>query len=177
MDLHEEEIVNTTTLEPQVEVKTETETELNTFLDLDEFIKSEKEIKKAPELKGLTSVEKSTLGENKTFKKKSEQKQGLLKKRFKIVSAVYIAIASLMLTFVGVNIATMVSLNKQITSNTATIQAESKAVSIYENANTPIETPTDQIFVSLNEPRDYSDDVKELTFLDKLTILIRNIFG
>ena len=33
------------------------------------------------------------------------------------------------------------------------------------------------IEISLNEPRDYSDDIEELTFLDKMTILFRNIFG
>ena len=45
-----------------------------------------------------------------------------------------------------------------------------------ENATS--ELPTKGEFQrSLNEPREYSEDKKELTWLDKITILFRNIFG
>ena len=67
--------------------------------------------------------------------------------------------------------------NRDINSNANTIQSQSQQIDIYEGLNTPDADPTGTIEISLNEPRDYSDDTKELTFFDKLTILFRNIFS
>ena len=51
---------------------------------------------------------------------------------------------------------------------------EQVKVDVLEEAN-PGMDPSGEIQISLNEPRDYSDDKKELTFLDKLTILFMHI--
>lgn len=175
-NLEQQTSPNTTTIQPEIEVKKETETKVDDFLDFSSFINSEKEIKTSPKLEGLKQVESAIQNEDKVFSKKQDKTKMLLKKRLKIVTSVYVAIASLLLTFVGVNVATLVNLNKQITENTATIKAESELLSKIEIQN-PEGVPDSSITISLNEPRDYSDDYKELTFLDKITILLRNIFG
>ena len=113
--------------------------------------------------------------EDRMFVKKADQKKALYKKRIKIVTSVYTTAMVLLLAFVGVNIATMASLQKDITTNTQTIQSQQEQIELLEQ-NTP-GASTGNYQISLNEPRDYSEDKKELTFLDKLTILFRNLFG
>ena len=74
------------------------------------------------------------------------------------------------------NIATLAVLDKAITTNTKTIQSkQDEIVRVLEESNPGQEIGSFQI--SLNEPRDYSEDKKELTWLDKITILFRNLFG
>jgi len=107
--------------------------------------------------------------------KRADQKKALYKKRIKIVTGVYATAVTLLLAFVGVNIATMAMLNKKITTNTETIQTQQQQIEVLEQ--TPENLPGGEFQISLNEPRDYSEDKKELTFLDKLTILFRNLFG
>ena len=144
---------------------------------LEDLLKSEKEIKSNQELKGLKQVEEKTLPEDKPFTMKQDEKKTFVKKRIKIFTGVYIAVAALLLTFVGINIATLTIMDRDINSNANTIQSQSQIVDMYEEFNTPNADPAGTIEISLNEPRDYSDDTKELTFFDKLTILFRNIFS
>ena len=176
-------------LEPKLQAETSTTTEtitepvvektrLTDLPSLEDFYKSEQEVDTStPEIKGLKRVEPNLATENMTFKRKEDEKKTFLKKRLKLVTAVYIGVLTLLLGFVCINIATLAILNRDINSNTATIQAESGKVEIYENNAIDPEAPLGTIEISLNEPRDYGDDKKELTFLDKVTILFRNIFG
>ena len=67
-------------------------------------------------------------------------------------------------------------LNKQITTNTNTIQSQQQTIeSIVPDASVP--AGQDIPLILGTPPRDYDDDNKELTFLDKISILFRGIFG
>lgn len=173
-------------LQPEKETETQTqtitsverETKLDSLPSLEDMLKSEKEVSVKQEIKGVTQVENQTQAEDRVFSKKKDKRQALVKTRLKVLTGVYVAVVSLLFAFVGVNVATLAALNKDITSNTNTIQAESYiAESLATSAPEQTEPTGEPIEISLNEPRDYSDDKKELTFLDKLTILFRNIFG
>ena len=172
--------LNTNT-EVQTETQTQTEVEkeisLGSSLRLEDLLKTEKEVKIKQEIKGLTQVESEFKTENKEFAKKKDEKKIFLKRRLKVVSGVYIAVVSLLLTFVGVNVATLAILNNAYNSNTNTIQAKQESVAYLEGTQTPPELPAEEITIALNEPRDYSDDKKDLTFFDRITIMFRSIFG
>ncbi len=160
----------TTIVEPSIDT-----TRLADLPSLEELTRSENEVVNKPEIKGFKSVVSAPISEDRTFKRKADEKKVFLKKRQKLVTAVYISVASLLLAFVGINIATLAILNKDINTNANTIQIESVRVENAPKSETS-DTPT-FMEISLNEPRDYGDDNKELTFLDKVTILFRNIFG
>ena len=177
MDEELEPQVNTNT---NVEVETvtsevQTEKPLDTLPRLEDLIKSEKEIKVQSQIEGVTKVESNVKTENRIFKKKSEERKVYIKRRLKTITSVYISVVALLLAFVGVNIATLSMLNKDINSNTKTIQSETVRVEVLEQTN-PTASAGD-VTISLNEPRDYSEDKKELTFLDIITIVFRNLFG
>ncbi|MBR6778833.1 MAG: hypothetical protein IKM43_01600 [Clostridia bacterium] len=179
MDLEQEQEISTNI---ETEIKPETKEQTFAGLDdlprLEDLLKSEKEIKSSQELAGLKQVEAKVKAEDKPFARAADEKKAFVKKRVKVLTGVYTAVVTLLLAFVGVNLFTLVSLNKQIDTNTKTIQAESVAVEIYEeDATTPADPTNPDIIISLNTPRDYADDKKELTWLDKITILFRNLFG
>lgn len=155
--------------------KVEQEKKLDNFPRIEELRKSEKEVKTNTQIEGATELKTETEFEDRMFVKKADQKKALYKKRIKIVTSVYTTAMVLLLAFVGVNIATMASLQKDITTNTQTIQSQQEQIEMLEQ-NTP-GASTGNFHISLNEPRDYSEDKKELTFLDKVTILFRNLFG
>ena len=162
--------------ETQINTEVEKETSLGSSLRLEDLLKSEKEVKIKHEIKGLTEVESSTQTENRTFAKKKDERKAFAKKRLKVATGVYVAVVSLLLAFVGVNVATLAVMADTYNSNTQTIQ-EMKG-ELAELGEQTITTPSGEaISVTLNEPRDYKDDNKELTFLDKLTIMFRSIFG
>lgn len=165
--------VNTETIS---NVQTNEETTFDNLPRLEDLLKSEKDVKVTSKIEGVTEVSNTTILENKPFSKREDKRKFQIKKRVKIVTGVYISIVSLLLAFVGINAVTLSMLNKEINANTNTIQAQSEVVTYLENS-TIQQDPAGIIEVSLNEPRDYSDDKKELTFLDKLTILFRNIFA
>lgn len=179
MDLEREKETNTNTITESEQV-IKKENLLNDLPNVNDLLKSEQEIKASttPTLKGLKSVEDLNHVENKTFTKKSDKKKELIKRRVKVLTGVYIAVASLLFAFVGINLITLAILNRDINSNTNTIDAQTQAVATIENSIEPDAPPTgEDITITLNEPRDYSDDDQELSFLDKLTILFRNLFG
>lgn len=167
-----------TTSNVQTETSSEVEKkeELESLPRLEDLLKSEKEVKKAPEIKGVKVVEQKIQTEDRVFTRKSDEKKAYMKKRFNIVKSVYLTAVSLMVAFMFINIGTMVVLNKDITTNTATKQAQQAQIEVLEQQNQNA-TSIGDVTISLNEPRDYSDDKKDLTFLDKVTILFRNIFS
>lgn len=179
MDLpREEETKASTITEVEQETKITKEPLLEDLPRLEDLLKSEQEIKPARELKGLEQVKDETLSENKVFKKKEDEKRAFVKRRLKVLTGVYIAVASLLFSFVGINAVTQALLTRDINSNANTIQSKSEQVVIYENMPGGDPVPGgDPFTVTLNEPRDYNDDTKELTFMDKLTILFRNLFS
>lgn len=157
---------------------TDNEKKLEDLPRLEDLLRSEKEVKPAPVLKGLKRVENNTLEENKTFKSKDDEKKQIVRKRVKLFTGIYISIVALLLSFVGVNIATLTIMNRDINNNANTIQGQSEQIiDIYQDGLTDVTDPSTSIEVSLNPPRDYGDDKQELTFFDKLTILFRNFFG
>ncbi len=174
----EEEKVTSTITKVEQESETTNENLLESLPRLEDLLKSEQEVSKAPELKGLERVQDATLSENKVFKRKEDEKKAFVKRRVKLLTGVYITVAALLFTFVGINAVTQALLTRDINSNANTIQSKSEQVVIFENMEGQPNTPSgDPINVTLNEPRDYSDDTKELTFMDKLTILFRNLFS
>ena len=168
--------------EESVSIQTETLTSveqtqaLDSLPRLEDLRKSEQEVKISTHVEGTTQVEQKTLAQDRMFTRKSDEKKVYFKKRLKIVTAVYTSVVVLLLSFVIANIATLAILDKRINTNTKTIQSAQQQVTLEEATNTTGESIGD-IQISLNEPRDYSEDKKELTWLDKLTILFRNIFG
>ncbi len=163
----------------QVETKTETMTDQEIKVEempsLEDLQKSEKEVGAIQKTKKEVAKKPLMLGEDRVFARKSDEKKAHVKKRLKIVTAVYSTVVALLLGFVITNIATLAIMNKQITTNTKTIQSNQQQIELLEEGLTP--TEKEQLPISLNEPRDYSEDKQELTFLDKVTIIFRNIFG
>lgn len=158
-------------------VEKKNETRLDDLPRLEDLLKSETDVKPVQELKGLKKVENNTIEENKTFKSKEDEKKTVVKRRVKLLTGVYIAVVALLLGFVGINIATLTMMNRDINNNANTIQSQSQQIDIYEELSPDIGDPSSTIEVSVNPPRDYGDDDQELTFFDKMTILFRNIFG
>lgn len=173
-------------LQPEVNTNIQTETEidnktigesnLSSLPRLEDLLQSEKEVKIKQGIEGLEQVQSTFQTENKEFSKKKDNKKAHLKTRLKVVTGVYIAITALLLTCVGVNAATLAVLSRTYNSNTDTIQAKQEVVQQLSQGEIPVPEGV-EITVSLNEPRDYADDNKDLTFLDKITILFRNLFG
>lgn len=168
-------------LEREVEIATEIKTEQKTSLDdlpcIEDLLKTEKEVKTEKTLEGLTAVKKEVVTENRTFARQVDEKKAFVKRRIKTVTCVFSAVVTLLLAFVGINIVTLINLNKDINSTTSTIKSESVAVDIYKEQASQAVPPTGSYEITLNEPRDYSDDDKELTMLDKISIIFRNLFG
>ena len=174
-ELEREESVSIQT-ETQTSVENETRSMLNSLPRIEDLRKSEQEVKINTEVVGATQVEQKTMVKDRVFTRKSDEKKVHLKKRLKIVTVVYTSVVALLLGFVISNIATLAILDKGINTNTKTIQSKKdEIVKVLEESNPGKEIGNFQI--SLNEPRDYSEDKKELTWLDKVTILFRNIFG
>ena len=178
--MEEKEFETVTKTQIATEQETKNENLLGDLPRLEDLLKSEKEIKSTTgtELKGLKNVEPNSVEQNRTFQSKQDEKKAFVKKRLKLATAIYICVAVLLFGFVIFNTATLAILDRGINSNTNTINTESAAVEAYrELEDGTIEPTSPPIEISLNEPRDYSDDTEELTFLDKMTILFRNIFG
>lgn len=160
----------------KTETNTQTESAFENLPRLEDLLKSEKDVKVATELKGVEKVKKETAVENRTFARVEDEKKILLRRRLKIITSVYVSVVALMLTFVGVNLATLVMLNKDIDDSVKTYQVEQTKLEMVEKT-TPANPTGEEITITLNTPRDYSNDEKELTFWDKLTIVFKNMFG
>lgn len=162
--------------EVQTSVNEETKQTLDSFPRIEDLRKSEQAVKIESKIQGVSQVEQRTQVKDRIFTKRSDEKKVYLKKRVKIVTAVYSTVVALLLGFVVSNIATLAMLDKSVSSNTKTIQAAQQQVQIEQATDVTGEILGD-IQISINEPRDYSEDKKELTWLDKITILFRNLFS
>ena len=173
MDEEQLEQVESTAVQTETQVGLEHETKVEDLPRLEDLIKSEKVVRPTQKIDGVTSIESETQPIDRVFKRKSDEKKIHFKKRLKIVTAVYSTIVVLLLGFVITNVATLAILDKKIDANTKTIESCQQQVEMIEN-----QIPTgESLPISVNEPRDYSEDKQELTFLDKLTILFRNLFA
>ena len=161
--------------ETTASVENETKSTLDSLPRIEDLRKSEQEVKVNTHVEGTTQVEQKTQVKDKFFTRKVDEKKVYLKKRLKIVTAVYASIVALLLGFAIANTATLAILNKSVNTNTDTIQSSQQEVAIEDAKNPPLDHPDFQI--QLDAPRDYSEDKKELTWLDKVTILFKNIFG
>lgn len=171
-----------TTASTQTAVETEKETKvglegLNDLPRIEDLLRTEKEVKPAQSIQGLKSVEPTAQTEDKPFVLKKDEKKAYVKKRVKVLTSVYVAVVGLLFAFVFGNAITMAVLSNKINSNTDTMQSRSEIVQHYQNSEDTEKEASGAFQIKLNEPRDYSDDTKELTFFDKLTILFRNLFG
>ena len=176
--MEELEVETVTTTENIVEQ--ERKVSLDDLPRLEDLLRSEKELNAPPALQGLKQVENSAAIETKTFTRKEDEHKSFVKKRLTVLTCVYTAVACLLFGFVCFNAITLAILNRNINNNTETIQGEmAKITEVLPGAeedavlsnNEPIE------IIELTPARDYSDDEKELTFLDKFTILFKNLFG
>lgn len=168
--------VSSIAVETSTESIVEQETKLDSFPSIEELRKSEQQVQTNTEIEGVTQIEKETKVKDKIFTRKADEKKVYLKKRLKIVTAIYTTVVALLLGFAITNIATLAILNKDIKNNTQTIQSEQTQI-LVEESKAPTGESLGEYQISLNEPRDYSEDKKELTWLDKITILFRNLFG
>ena len=175
----EEEFEKQESVSIQTETATSVENETKSTLDslprIEDLRKSEQEIKVNTHVEGPTQVEQKTQVKDKFFTRKVDEKKVYLKKRLKIVTTVYTSIVALLLGFIIANTATLAILNKNVNTNTDTIQSSQQQVVVEDAKNPTLDHPDFQI--DLDTPRDYSEDNKELTWLDKVTILFKNIFG
>ncbi len=165
----------TLTTENVSEEKT-TESNFNNLPKLEDLLKSEQEIKPAHELKGLKAVEQDTVTETKTFTRKEDEKKVFVKRRLKILTAVYTCVAVLLFGFVIFNAVTLAILDRGVNTNANTIQSETIVVQELQG-QLEDDLAGETFNVKLNTPRDYDDDTGELSFVDKLMILFRSIFG
>ena len=175
-----EELERQTQTETTTAVEQETDTKINLddLTNFQDFVKSEQEIKSERKLQGLTAAEPAQAIEDRPFARKEDEHKKFVKKRVKLVTGIYIAIATLLLSFVGVNIGTLVALNKKIDNNVKTIQSEQEKIELVKRSDVPDADLTGKgISITLNQPRDYNDDNHSLNLLDKLTILFRSLFS
>lgn len=149
---------------------------LNPFLHIDDMLKSEQELNTMTQMQGLVQVENNSILEDKPFMHKKDEKKAFIKKRIKVIAGVYIAVLTMLLTFVGINAVTLILLNKDITSNKETINVESERVEMARQ-QAEEQASGEEIQIVLNEPRDYQDDNIELSVLDKISIIFKNLFG
>lgn len=176
----EEEFEQVETTSVQTETVTSVEQEVKTtpssLPSIEELKKSEQQVETNTELEGVSEVEPKTQTKDRVFKKKVDERKVYIKKRLKIVTAVYTTVVALLLGFVITNIVTLAILNKDIRTNTDTIKAQTQQIEQTIKDNPAGESIKD-IPIDLDIPRDYSEDKKELTWLDKITILFKNIFS
>ena len=176
----EQQTQNSTQIPTVTETQNETKIGLESLTNLpkiEDLLRSEKEVKSAPEIKGLKKVENSTLPENKTFTLKQDENKAFVKKRVKVLTTVYISVACLLFGLVFANAITLAVLSGRQNSNTNTIKSRSEQAEMYKTLPEEENSVLGSFTYSINEPRDYSDDTKELTFFDKLSILFRNLFS
>ena len=171
----EQELEQSTVVQTEAQVRTQEERKLEDLPSYEDLRKSEKDVKStAHAIEGVTSVERETKPLDRVFKRKSDEKKIHFRRRLKIVTSVYVSVVALLLGFAITNAATLAVLDKKITTATKTIQSSQQQVEMLKEN----QVPTGQnLPISVNEPRDYSEDKRELTFLDKMTILFRNLFA
>ena len=157
-------------------VNEETRQTLDSFPRIEEIRKSEQDVKVKTEIEGTTQVKRETQVKDRVFTRKIDEKKVHIKKRVKILTAVYTTVVTLLLAFIISNLATYAILDEACNKNAETIKSKGALIekTIEESSNGQV---VGEIQISLNEPRDYSEDKKELTWLDKITILFRNLFG
>lgn len=142
--------------------------------NIESFRKSEMAFQTKTELKGVTQVDNEFNSEVREFTKKQDtakQKAGV---RAKVIKTVYFTTLTLLFVLVCVNAITLAVLVNTSNTNTDTIKSKQETVNEYVLKEGELPDP---LPITLNEPRDYDDDNKELTFWDKITILFRNIFS
>ena len=161
--------VNTQTIASE---ESKEETSLDNLPRLEDLLKSEKELTPAKQIEGVTEVEKTTFFEYKS--KKEDKRAPLFKKRIKIVTSVFASAITLLLAFVGISTATLVMLQKDISTNTNTIQSQQEVLANLENTVNPGD-PASALEITLNAI--FFISVFSLTIFDKLTIVFRSLFG
>ena len=166
----QEENLNTKTVTSS---ETQTEKKLDNLPRIEDLIKSEKSVKSAQKIEGVTDTQIDA--RDKVFARKEDKTKNYMRKRLKIATGVYVSIVAMLLALVGVNVVTLALLNKEITTNTETIQQQTSVLESQQAVENVV--GGEEIIVNLEPPRDYTDDNKELTFMDKITILFRNLFG
>lgn len=165
-------------IQTQEEIKTSevSQSNLESLPRLEDLLKSEKQVKVNKEIKGLQQVKTSFNSKEQEFTQKKDEKKVNAKRRLKTITGVYVAVASLLAIFAGVNVITLAILNKQVTTNLDTIQTKQQQVESIATEGLP-SAEGDINLILGSPPRDYDDDKQELTFLDRITILFRSLFG
>jgi len=170
-------------LQPSAEAQTNTQT-VNTeqtqsvqnisMPNIEQLRQNEMQFKTKTQLQGVTQVEDEFAQETREFTKKQDKAKQKAGVRSKVIKGVYFSVLGLLLTLVGVNAITLAVLSNSINTNKDTIKSKQDTIAEYVLNEGDIPDP---LPITLNEPRDYNDDKKELTFWDKVTILFRNIFS
>lgn len=177
MEDFERELESRTQTGIMTETNQETEINLGSSFNFEEMLKSEKEVKQETTLNNLKKAEQTELVSDRVFAQPGETRRTLVKRRLKLITGMYVGVLTLLLVFTGVNLGTLVAMKKEISNNTQTLEKQQVALE-YEKKNAEdIVDANEEINIMLNLPKDYSEDEKELTFLDKLTIMFKHLFG
>lgn len=174
----EEELQKQENLSVQTEQITSVEQEkqaLGSFPRIEELRKSEQDVKVNTQIEGTTQVEHQTQTKDRIFTRKEDERKVLFKKRKKIVAVVYSSVLALLMAFAITNTVVLARKENYVETKTTTIEQYDKELGDIDKNEAG--TSLKDFQISINEPRDYSEDEKELTLLDKLTILFRNIFS
>ncbi len=166
-----------TEVKRDVQIDPKTETRFDDLPNLEDLLKSEKDIKtdidSTPQ--GLQQVKQNEKPVDKIFTRKEDEKRAFVKHRVKLFTVVYSIVCVLLLGLIGVNTATLISKNRDINSQTYTMQ-QGNTYLANQNNDTAEENVLDG-YITLNTPRDYGDDENGLTFFDRITILFKSLFG
>ena len=146
-----------TEITTEIEQETKPELKLDDFPNFQDLVKSEQEIKSERKLQGLTSAEPNQTLEDRPFARKEDERKKFVKKRVKLVTGVYIAVATLMLAFVGAcsNEDSMPEVGSGITERTLTFTA---AMPDKDGPSTRVSANEEDNFMLANVMEDYISD-------------------
>lgn len=167
-----------TEVKRDVAIDPKTETRFDDMPNLEDLLKSEKEIKtevnQTPQ--GLQQVKQNEKPADKIFTRKEDEKRAFVKHRVKLFTTIYAIVCVLLLGFIGVNTATLVTKNRDINSQTNTMQ-QGRTYLVDKNLTDNEEDNVLESYITTNVPRDYGDEDTDLSFFDRVTILFRSLFG
>lgn len=162
---------------PTMVDETKKEEKVGSVFNFENMIRSEREVNAfAASVASTESIVKHTV-EDKVFSKKVDRKKQLYRTRVKIVTSIYTTVVALLLILTGANIVSLIVTAKAINNDKQIVQTNQEKIVELEQESTATTGQGKEIYVTLNQPRDYSKEKTDLTFLDKVTILIKNIFG
>ncbi len=131
--------------------------------------------------KGMQEAESVPIFQPKVKKETVDPNQAIHRKRFKIAVGVFSIIAVLLLTLVIANSFNLLLLNQTSEQNEKEIASLTEEVEIAKGVDlsgtTLVKDGAEKVQYKLALPRNYPDNSADLTWLDKLSIVLMKILG